>query len=84
MAGKESEFLSFSLQAERAGVEIVTVEVGRHHEGDGDSSGPMPGRIALHTDTAGFVSPDDMMNLRRRVYEALIKHSPPTMLQSKL
>jgi hypothetical protein len=76
--------LFFLSQAERAGVDIVIVEVGSQHEGDGGSSGPLPGRIALHTDTAGLVRPDELLNLRQKVYEALSKHSPPTMLQSKL
>ncbi len=74
------------MQAERAGVEIITVEVGRQHGGDaGSSDGQTPGMITVHTDDAGVASPDDLLMLRQKVFDALSRHhSAPTMLQSKL
>jgi len=72
------------VQAERAGVDIITVEVGRQR-GKVEGDGSLPGRMAIDTDETGLAKPADVLDLRQRVFEALSKHhTPPTMLQSKL
>lgn len=71
------------VQAERAGVDIITVEVGRQQKDR--ISGSMPGRTANDEKEAGLVTTEDVLSLRQRVFEALNKHhTSPAVLLSKL
>lgn len=69
-------------QAERAGVDIITVEVGGLQKSGTQSS--MPGTTPVYQEL-GLATTEDVLSLRQRVFEALNKHhTSPTIIQSKL